>query len=212
MSNTFRKKNIPTLVEQIGATLSVVIENPTDYGVNTSECEALGDLKDELIVLYANAEAANQAKLAAYETRNAKWNEVLDSIGDFTKRIYAKPDVDDTLLLKAGLAPRPVSTARPPQRPLNLVANPSATGEVELTWSRNGNAPNAVFVVETKSSTGNWTIVGQYTRTRITVSGFTPGVTKYFRVTATRNNASSLPSNETLIYGSSGSSELSIAA
>ncbi len=212
MANQFRKQNIPALTENIGTTLSVVIESPTAYGVTTSQCEVIGDLRDELIVASETANLTNQAKLAAFEARNVKWEQLLDAIGDFTKRIYADPNVDDQMLKAAGLSERAVPAARPPQLPLELVATPNANGTVELKWKRNGNPPNAVFVVESRGATGGWSVVGNFTVTRVTVNNFAPGVERFFRVYATRNNQSSLKSNEAVIYPDGESFTLSEAA
>lgn len=192
--------------------LSVVIEAPTSYGVTTSECEALGDLKTDLLVKYETAQDANQHKLAMFETRNVTWEEVLNLTAEFTKRIYAKQTVTNAMLKAAGLSERNPPVKRSATTPTDLVATPFANGDVELKWKRNGNPPNAVFTVEVRGSTGGWTALGNFTTTRIKLNGFAPGQEKFFRVTSTRNEQVSGPSNEALIYPSGGEFFLQQAA
>ncbi len=211
MGNNFTKLSIPALTQKAANVISIVIETPTDYGVTTSQCEIVEAAREQLETSASFAEQANAAKLSAFATQDMDKQELLSTLSDFTKLIYATNTVTDAELLKAGLAPRPSRSNRPLIQPSDLVADEMTYDRVSLKWSRAGNPTSAVFVVETRGEDTDWTAVGQFSKTRIVLENFTAGVPAYFRVVAVRNNVRSLPSNEAVVYGELQSSSLQAA-
>lgn len=212
MANAFRNLNNSQLTELIGATISVIEPIATTYGVTDTQCDAITTLATALNNAVTDAVLANQAKLAAFEAQSIARIMLLDAIGDFTKRIYADPTVTNQELKAAGLAERTTPTPREPAVPTDLVVYANADGTISAKWKRNGGPANTVFVVQARSAGGTWAPMGSFTSTRATLSGFPPGVEKFIRVIATRNNQSSMPSNVEVIYPSEETLSLQLAA
>jgi len=70
-----------------------------------------------------------------------------------------------------------------------------------------------MFVIE-ESLDGltNWTSVGMTTKSKITLSGYTPGETRYFRLFAERSERVSSYSEPVVIWPGGGESSLALAA
>jgi len=194
---------------------STLIEDYLQYGVTEDSVEALSSLNETFAGDIENSATAYANAKATTSTKNAKRQQVLDSIRAMTLIVYADPDVDDTLLNKAGFSPRPVyGTKTTPKMVTNVTSEAFANGSVTLKWSRSGNSSSALFTIWARGTTGNYVQVGTTNKVKLTLTGFTPGVFKQFYVTSTVNNQTSLPSAETAIYGSGGSGDanLQIAA
>ncbi len=211
MGNNFNKLSIPALTQKAANVISVVIDTPAVYGVTTSQCEIVEASREQLETSASFAEQANAAKLSAYATQDTDKQELLATLSDFTKLIYATNTVTDAELLKAGLAPRPARSNRPLIQPINLVADEMTYDRVAIKWSRAGNPTSAVFIIETRGENTGWTMVGQFSKTRVVLENFTAGVPAHFRVIAVRNNVRSLPSNEAVVYGELQTSTLKAA-
>ncbi len=188
-----------------------MIEDYLQYGVTEDSVEALSSLNETFAGDIENSATAHANAKATTSTKNAKRQQVLDSIRAMTMIVYADPSVDDTLLNKAGFSPRPVYGSRTsPRMVTNVTSQAFANGSVNLKWSRNGNSTSAQFTIWAKGATGNWAPVASTNKVKITLTGFTPGVFKQFYVTSTVNNQTSLPSAETSIYGSGGSGDVNL--
>lgn len=157
------------------------------------------------------SEAAKSAAKGAVSTKNKTRQSTTTAIREAAARILASPAATPAIIAAFGMNPNPVVSG-PVSVPLNLVANASSNGICEVKWKRNGNASNTVFVLESKSSTGNWTMFGTTTKTKFTDTNATPGVQKFYRVRAERGGSVSAYSNEAVIYGAGGEDFLSIAA
>lgn len=116
--------------------------------------------------------------------------------------VYAEMDVP---------APDTTPTKHYPVTPASLVAQPFANGTVKLTWDSNGNYRNTTFVIEGSNDGASWSQIDTTNSQKITLTGYTPGQTFWFRVAARHNGQTSVPTDNVSIWGGGGSS-LSIAA
>jgi hypothetical protein len=118
------------------------------------------------------------------------------------------------MIAAAGFAVHDTSgTAVVPNQPVDLLATPFSDGTVSLRWGRNGNPNGVSFLIEAREDgSSEWEFVASTTKARLTVNGFAPGEPRWFRVVATKNDLSSLPSNEAPIYPVGGATTLSVAA
>jgi hypothetical protein len=162
--------------------------------------------RESLIVARANA-------MAAAELKNNRKRNIEGEIARLANLFYNNPNVTDSMLIAAGFAPRDQHrTPAVPKEPTDLLAKPSANGTVKLSWKRNGNARTIIFVVEAKPEVGEWKQVFSTTRTSCVLRDYTPGHGMWFRVIATKQGESSIPSNETPIYHADEDVQLEIAA
>ena len=128
--------------------------------------------------------------------------------------MYASPSVTDSAIMSLSLSPR--STTRTPvvpQKPTDFAVIPFADGDVTFKWAKNGNPYGVVYIIETASAdAAEWSVVETTTKTRITLGGFTAGVPRWFRVRATKNGLSSLPTPMEGIYLPASGFSVQIAA
>lgn len=199
------------LHKKVAEITSTLIEDYLQYGVTEVSVAALSTLNEAFLGDTQIAAIAAANAKATTSTKNAKRQQVLDSIRAMTLIVYADPAVNDTLLNKAGFSPRPVyGTKTTPKVVTNVSSQAFANGSVTLKWGRNGNSTSTLFTIWAKGSTGSYAAVATTNKVKITMTGFTPGVYKQFYVTSMVNGQTSLPSAETAIYGSGGSGEVNL--
>lgn len=152
---------------------------------------------------YANAVTAKDAQKTASKAVVSK----------FAKRFRANPAVSDQLLASLMLPPHSTpGTKTPPTTPQDLVANGDGNGLVTLRWNRAGNVRVTVFEVWHRTSpTGAWTLLGSTTKTKFEVQ-WTPGEYVGFRLTASRNGATSAPGTPVVLWEPADQATLSLAA
>lgn len=190
---------------------SNLIEEYARYGVTEADVEALSALNEQFSgSIQIAATAASNAK-GTTSTKNSFREDVLASIRQLTRTVYADPDVDDALLNKGGFSPRPVyGTKTSPKQVTGLTATVNQQGQVMLKWDRSENSNSVQFTIWAKGEGGNWTSVASTGRVKITLDGYTPGVFKQFRVTASVNNQTSTASSHVDIYDAPGAGNVNL--
>lgn len=167
------------------------------------------DAADESIVQGADEgfseklETADASKLAmkgAVAEKDSQRRASVSVIREYAQRIKSNPAATPTILEAFGISVTP-SASGPVTVPTLLTAEPAATSVCKLSWNRNGNARGTTFTIESRGSTsGAWTFVGTTTKAKFSDANATPGVTKYYRVRASRGNSVSAWSLEAVIY------------
>ena len=133
-------------------------------------------------------------------------------LGSITKRVYRDPNVDDTMLSKAGFALRPGKPQfTTPNTPTSAAATVVGPTDVLIKWNRNGNVSGTSFIVEQQTPTG-WIQIASTGSSKFIHSGIEAGVAQTYRVYAQRGNRRSFNSNEATIWSSSEGSGLHLAA
>jgi hypothetical protein len=210
--NTFRR-NIASLNYTTGQLSAAVVANPGKYGLTASEVSALTAKVSSWNTCQADAAAARANALAKTQAQVAQRKVMEDTISALAVKFYANPGLTDADIVAAGLEPRDtVRTRHEPKEPLNLLAHPKANGTVQLVWERNGNSMGTIFEIDQRTEQGHWQQVVSTTKRRITLSGYKPGEGMWFRVRATWNGTTSVPSNEAPIYHADEDSPLEVAA
>ena len=176
---------------------------PSAYSLTAAQVLSLSNASTAFSEALAENEAAQGAAKAATAFKNEKREALVSVLSELGAIMYRSPSVTDDMLLRAQYAVHDDHKSAPSvDKPLSLLAKPDADGSVKLTWSRNGNKQGTIFNIECKGEEGDWMHLATTTKAKITVTGFTPGITKWFRVRATRDGLYSLPSNEEPIYHS----------
>ena len=183
------------------------------YGLTEAEVQELDEANATFGTDIQIAIDRENSRKSAVAAKDEDREVVLAGITTIAAKLYANPAVTDKMLTQAGFAERPVYGSRTtPKQPTGLVANAFSDGNVSLKWNRNGSSRSAIFTVWATDSTGAWDVVTSTTKTKITVSGFTPGQFATFKVVSSVNNLTSAPSNLASIYEVGGTTALSIAA
>lgn len=177
---------------------------PTSYGLTAIQAGTVTTTAAAYNTAITNFNTAKADLAAAAQAKAAAKQNLVNLIAEFAKIAYAYPNITDQLLADAGLAIYKTPGTITPQTPTSLVANPFATGDVELTWNRNGNPYGVSFGIETKGETGDWEMIMVTDATKFTVTGFTPGTAAWFRIVAINRGIRSTPSLEVSIYHDGG--------
>ena len=203
MANQYARLNDETLTLKLTNTSASLLEDLSPYGVSEEEVLALQDLSADLQTAIALQIAAENFKLAATTGKLAAREDAIQTASNLVAKIYANPEVTDTMLAKIGLAQRPKYARTRPLIPVtSFFAKAFETGEVKLKWNRNGNSASVIFVVEAQTEPdGPFQYIVSTSRTRVTLRNYAPGKRVTFRVFATRTDAKSSPSNVAIIYG-----------
>lgn len=203
-----------TLATKLTYMAGVVTATPSAFGLTAPQATAMSDAAETFTGLITDNEAARAAAEVAMAAKTDGREEALSTFATYLNLMYATPSVTDASIISLSLAPR--STNRTPAAlatPADFVVTPFADGTVKFKWGKNGNAYGVTYVIEhADADAGNWTPVVSTTKTRITLSGYTPGTAAWFRVSATRNGDSSLPTAMEGIYLPAPGSSLQIAA
>ena len=212
--NDFQSKSDAALSAVAHLAFTVINGNLLGYGVSLPTITAVETAADALDADVTDVTAKIAALRAAYEGKSFDRGTLIRSLTTVGNVIYNNQNVTDELIAAAGFAVHDTNGSTViPQQPLELLADPFANGTVNLKWKRNGNPPGVSFLIESRGATGDWEFVASTSKAKLTVTGFAPGATQWFRVVATKNDLTSLPSNEAPIYASgSGEGALSVAA
>lgn len=184
------------------------------YGTSAAQDTALANANNALAAAITAKQAARDASKAATQQALAARTAMLNALGSIGATIYNDPAVTNQMIADAGYAVHDdVPTKHAPSQPLNLTATPDAFGTVTFNFHNNGNPYPTTYVIEGRPNENtDWTTVLTTTRTRMKAEGFTPGVTHWFRVRASRLGLVSIPSNVAGIWEPEQVVELQVAA
>ena len=151
-----------------------------------------------------NVATAKEALKQAILTKDAARKTVTTNVRVLSRKVQGIAAVTPAQKAALGLSPRTGRRQRTaPLTPAGLIATASADGTNTLSWNRSLlNKPTTTFVIEASYMGGTgWEYVDSATATRYQHTGQTPGVSVYYRVTATRNKQFSEPSQSAIVYG-----------
>lgn len=184
-------------------------------GLDTADITALQAALTAADASFAAAQTARSTSKSATLTQNSDVTSLRSLLSQAINKIknFAVAQADPTAVYAAMDVPAPDTTPTKhyPVQPTNLLAVPDASGTVRLSWDGNGNFYPTTYVVEGSSDGVAWTLQGTASAHKLTLNGYTPGQTYWFRVTATRNDQTSIPSASAAIWGTE-SGSLSVAA
>ncbi|MCE9557997.1 MAG: fibronectin type III domain-containing protein [Armatimonadetes bacterium] len=185
----------------------------TKYGLSPAQASALNTTATAFAADLTNVLTTHDAYTAAVKQKDADRKDLLNAVKAIQALVFSKPGLTAADIAAAGFVPHDTSpTSVVPVMPTNFVANPLANGTVNCSWKRAGNKPAVTFVVEASTDGSNWSVVSLGNKTKVTLTGYTPGNTVNFRVVAARGELRSPASNVSTIYGEGSSSTLQIAA
>lgn len=175
----------------------------TELEVDAGELEVIQDAGQAFLDAMAALTTAKGAYEAAVQAKDTARAALIEVNQGFIAQWQALPNLDPKILETLGVPQRGTRGQRTaPTTPENLIAKAQVNGEVFLTYSRSGNSQTTVFTVEqSEPDSTTWTPIFSSTRTRVRLTGYTPGVETRFRVRATRNGMVSSPSEWVPIWG-----------
>ncbi|HVL39562.1 MAG TPA: hypothetical protein VM328_09255 [Fimbriimonadaceae bacterium] len=179
----------------------VLDDDPGLYGIPASVLAELDAEADRLEASLVRLDEAKAALRAALAEREQDLRDILSRIRWIANDLYNNPALDAADVARTGLAVRDtVYTPHVPHTPVSLMATPSCDGTVRLKWERSGNSPTTIFEVEASRGGGGWEVLATTTKTKATLAGFAPGIEARFRVRASKNERTSLPSPIAVVY------------
>ncbi len=215
MSNPYYKRKDQPFATWLNNLKVEATSYSDELGVDAAVLDAFFAASATFNTDLADSISMRQAAEIATSQKDAARKAATDLVRPYVKQWQANPAIPESVKNALDLPPtgtRGIPTN--PTQPLEFVATPSSTGSVAFKWKRNGNNQRTAFIIEKLVGTA-WVTVDTTFKTRVSVSGFAPGVEETFRVVARRNNVNSLPSNVQTIYATSyylSSDEVSSAA
>ncbi len=212
--NAFQLKSDAQLLA-IGQHAATVIPTADPgYGTDAAQNAALTAANTALAAAITAAQTARDASKAATQQKLAARQASIAALSSIGATIYNNPAVTDQMIANAGYAVHDTTaTKHAPIQPTGLAATPDSSGTVLLAWSGGGNVYGTIYSVEGRAlDTDPWTTVTNTKRRSVSVPGFTPGQTYWFRVTASNNGLTSVASAPVAIWGETGVLELPAAA
>jgi hypothetical protein len=142
-----------------------------------------------------------EAKAATQQKSTVKSN-LTTKVRILVRKIQANPAVLPQLKAQLGITVGDGGlTPIVPQQPMELIADPAASGVNKLQWNRNNNPYGIVFVVEYQLNvTESWQFAGTTTKSTFEHIGQVPGRMLFYRVKAQKNELVSEPSNVAVVY------------
>lgn len=207
------KSNRTQLLAQAQQYATGIDNQGLTVGLTAPEISGFGTTVDTYSTALSSVEAAKASYDAFYEAFMTEKASMVKLMRKYNNRMQASSGITNAKRAEIGL-PIPSSSSTPvvPQTVTGLLATPYANGTVRLKWNRSGNAETVTFSIEVSEDSVAWDYLTAVTKTNIRLTDFAPGVTKYFRIVATRGTLQAVPSETVVIYSGSGGGELSIAA
>lgn len=196
------------------STLSdIIAADPARYALDAGIADELADAAKTFDLTIADQIAAVAALASANQAKHDARNAAVETFARYLNVVFNAPTVDANDIASLGMRQRKATrTPVVPRRVSGLVATPTVSGTVELSWNRNRNAYSVTFVVETRDASGNWLPATLTTKCKATLSGFPPGKAAAFRVVARKGSRVASPSNVAVIYASGESAPLALAS
>lgn len=112
-------------------------------------------------------------------------------------------DVSNSFIEQAGFnVSDGVKSVIVPLRPSDLVVTGTSDGINLLKWSRNGNKPGTLYIIEAKTGDdGEWIMIDVVKTLKFEHKNQIPGVKMQYRVKSKRNDTTSTASNVAVVYG-----------
>ena len=177
--------------------------NQAALGLNATDITSLTSAQSAFSYTVSTFTAQQASFHAASKSKATTRKSTVTTIRTVVRKIQGYPGVSAALKASLNINPHDGKrTHTPPTQPLSLVATPDSSGVNSLKWKRNGNSRTTNFLVEATTGAGKpFAVVGNTTKAKFDHTGQTPGVMMTYRVTATRADASSLPSLPVTVYG-----------
>jgi hypothetical protein len=166
---------------------------------NLTELQALsGEMKDAL----AERQSVEEMKRAKIVKLREKRKAVVKKVAYYNKILPANEAISGELIEMLGLnAAIPNTAVVNPNRPVELIAESSASGVNELRWKKNGNRAGTFYIVESRlESEPKFVYTGSTSKTKFEHKNQRPGVRMFYRVKAQRSDTESVYSNEAVVY------------
>lgn len=166
---------------------------PATFGLSAPQAASMTNAAEILVDANLGVIAAKNALLTARNAQTEAHQTLISTFNTLLNLSYADPAVSDSTLNSIGLDSR-TTTRTPivPQQPQSLEVVPNADGTVAVSWEAGENKYGVVYELQAGSTDSTeWTTVASVTRRNVVLSGFAPGVTRWFRVRATKNGIAS---------------------
>lgn len=175
---------------------------PSTFGLSAGQATEMVDIAELFTDSIAAAEAARVAAESATFDKELQREALLSIFSQYLNLMYATPSVSSSEIMTLGLEPRSTTrTPLVPTTPQDPLATPFANGTVKITWNRGDNKYGVVYEIEcSDADESNWAVCATTTKQSVNLSGFDPGVPKWFRIRATKNGDYSDYSYNTGIY------------
>ena len=190
---TFKTPNHKQPHSDTGTFLINVTGDGDDYSLSTTTISAAQSMFHKNDYHYVATSVVTFAALADHTTESAEQFTIGVTRGNGARNAIALPD-DLTLTIR---------DVAPPSAPLSVTAQPTGTGEIDLSWQEpdsDGGSTITSYTVQWKEASDSWDTSDDVseavtTDTTYTITNLSPGVEYSVRVIATNSAGSGLASD-----------------
>ena len=203
MPNTYYPTKDGDFVAWLANFLTAATANLTALGLIAGDLTPISALQPTYSTNLNDVEAKKAALASAVDTKDATKEAILQKVRVIVNKIQANPAVTPALKSQLGISTHegghyPVH----PVPPNELVAELLPDGNIELDWSRNGNAPGTQFVIECCILPAvNWNLLNVVTKTSYIHVDHPLGKPVQYQVKARKGTETSGPSNIAIVNG-----------
>ena len=149
MPNTYYPNKDADFIAWLANFLTVANANLAPLGLIAGDLTPITALQPTYSTELIDVEAKKASLASIVDTKDATKDSIIQKVRVVVNKIQANPAVTPALKSQLGISTHEGGTY--PQHPIppsELVAELLEGGNIELDWSRNGNAPGTQFVVE----------------------------------------------------------------
>lgn len=183
----------------------------SELGLDSGSFGTISTLTTAFQTSLGNVTTAKEELKGLVSTKDEDRGDIVALVRTYARQWKNDPSIPSSILNALGIVTS--STSGPVTMVTNLTASGCGDGDNKLTWNRNGNSANTIFVIESRlDGTANWAFAGTTTKSTFTHTGQAPGQPIWYRVISNRGNFSAGPTQPVLLFGNPGDASLSIAA
>jgi hypothetical protein len=191
--------------------LTACIENSEELGLTTTDLDKIQSFSDDFKQKLTRVVSTKSTYEGAVKGKKLSRTLATKNIRGYANRFKADLEVSPGTLRKLGVVSISSSAPVVPVSKLGVVG--IETGINKLSWKRNGNSSQTMFIVEFRvAGEEKWEFAGAVSKTNFIHDGQIPGQRVWYRVTSTRASKSSVPCPAVAAYGPLESNDLSVAA
>ena len=196
MANYFPTKDAD-FIAWLANFVTIATANTAALGLVAGDLTPISTLQPTYSTNLNDVEAKKAALASAVDTKDATKDSIIQKVRVVVNKIQANPAVTPALKSQLGISTHEGGTY--PQHPIppsELVAELLPDGNIELDWSRNGNAPGTQFVIEYSIPPySQWILLNVVTKTSFIHIGHPLGLPIQYIVKARKGSETSGASN-----------------
>lgn len=183
----------------------------SELGLTSTELLEISNFATDFAAVLKLIDEMKESLKGEVAGKNSLRSNATADVRAYAKRFKAIAGISPTILSSLGIVSN--SSSGPVVTVNGLVVTGCSDGINFLKWNRNGNGPNTQFIIESsETGAGNWEFVSVTTKTSFNHEDQIPGEQQFYRIKSNRAGVTSNPCMPVVVYPSTGSGTIQLAA